>query len=108
MGNLVDDMQSLADEVIGSYINRKHSLDELKKEVNEMLIRFEAERLKMSDELQAKLAAFLLDLEKRVQILFKHFEEERAISQRELMRAEAIYAEMEVKMERLRRECHLK
>ncbi|MGD0152335.1 MAG: hypothetical protein ABSC17_01030 [Thermacetogeniaceae bacterium] len=108
MGNLVDDMQSLSDDVIGSYINRKHSLDELKKEVNEMLTHFEAERLKMSDELQAKLAAFLLDLEKRVRILLKHFEEERAISQRELMRAKAVYAEMEAKMERLRQGCHLK
>ena len=68
MGNLVDDMQSLSDDVIGSYIDRKHCLDELKKEVNEMLVHFEVERLKMSNELQARLAAFLLDLEKRVRV----------------------------------------
>ncbi len=104
MGNIVDNMQCLAGEVIGSYIKRRQDLQKLEREVNEMIASFEAERLKMGAELQKKLAAYLVDLEKRVQQLFKQFEAERAATQKELMTAAKIFAEMEGKMDRLREE----
>ncbi len=104
MGTLVDNMQSLADEVVGSFIKRRQDLQKLDWEVNDMIARYEAERQKMGVELQKKLAGFLVDLEKRVQLLFKQFEEERTVVHKELMAAATIYADMEAKMERLRDE----
>ncbi|MGD0621798.1 MAG: hypothetical protein ABSA82_04950 [Thermacetogeniaceae bacterium] len=108
MGTLVDNMQSLAEEVIGSFIKRRQDLQRLDRDVNDMIARFEAERQKMGAELKKNLAGFLVDLEKRVQLLFKQFEEERTAVQKELMTAATIYADMEAKMERLRDEGRLK
>jgi hypothetical protein len=108
MGTLVDDMKSLADEVIGSFIKRRQDLQKLDRDVNDMIARYEAERQKMGVELQKKLAGFLVDLEKRVQLLFRQFEEERTVVHKELMTAATIYADMEAKMERLRDEGRLK
>ncbi len=102
MGTLVDNMQGLADEVIGSFTGRKGELENLRKEINEMLVRFEAERQKMGAELQKKLDGFLVDLERHVQTLFKQFEEDRMVTQKELMTAAAIFEEMEARMEYLR------
>jgi hypothetical protein len=108
VGTLVDDMKSLADEVIGSFIKRRQDLQKLDRDVNDMIARYEAERQKMGVELQKKLAGFLVDLEKRVQLLFRQFEEERTVVHKELMTAATIYADMEAKMERLRDEGRLK
>jgi hypothetical protein len=108
MGTLVDNMQSLAEEVIGSFIKRRQDLQKLDRDVNDMIARFEAERQKMGAELKKNLAGFLVDLEKSVQLLFKQFEEERTAVQKELMTAATIYADMEAKMERLRDEGRLK
>jgi methanogenic corrinoid protein MtbC1 len=104
MSTLVDDMQSLAEEVTGSFIRRRRDLKKLDKDVNDMLTRYEMERQKMSVELQKNLAGFLANLEKRVQLLFRQFEEERATVHQELLAAAAVYAGMEAKMERLRDE----
>ena len=108
MGALVDNMQSLAEEVVGSFIKRRQDLQKLDRDVNDMIARFEAERQKMGAELQKKLSVFLVDLEKRVELLFKQFEAERAVVHKELMTAATIYADMEAKLERLRDEGHLK
>jgi gas vesicle protein len=108
VGALVDDMQSLAEEVTGSFIKRRQELKKLDRDVNDMIARYEMERQKMSVELQKNLAGFLVDLEKRVQLLFKQFEEERAVVHRELLTAAKVYADMEAKMERLRDEGGLK
>jgi len=102
MGSMVDNMQNLSDEVIKSFIDRRQDLQKLERDVGEMIARFEAERQKMGAELQKKLAAFLVDLEKRVQLLFKQFEEERMATQKELTMAATVFAEMEAKMESLR------
>ena len=102
MGTLVDNMQSLAEEVTGSFIKRRQDLQKLDRDVNDMIAHYEAEREKMSAELQNKLAGFLVDLEKRVQLLFKQFEEERTAVHKELITAATVYADMEAKMERLR------
>jgi hypothetical protein len=59
MGTLVDDMKSLADEVIGSFIKRRQDLQKLDRDVNDMIARYEAERQKMGVELQKKLARSL-------------------------------------------------
>jgi glutamine synthetase adenylyltransferase len=104
MGTLVDNMQTLAEDVIGSFIKRRQDLQKLDREVNNMIARYEAERTKMGVELQKKLAGFLADLEKRVQLLCKQFEEERAVVHKELMTAATVYADMEAKMDRLRDE----
>jgi glutamine synthetase adenylyltransferase len=102
MGTIVDNMQNLADEIIGSFTRRRQDLQKLDRDVNDMIARFESERQKMGAELSKKLAGFLVDLEHRVQLLFEQFEEERAAIRKELVTAATIYAEMESKMERLR------